>query len=86
MSLWIGIFIISFSIAGGLQISFKPFSISFPYWHRAVALLLIVVALFLYNVGEYTRGYKKGQDKGFDIGVDLVFKRLKELQNKEENK
>lgn len=86
MFLWIGIFGLTFLIVGGFQISFKPFSISLPYWDRAVALLLIVAALVLYNVGECTRGYKKGLDDGFKMGVDWTIKSLKELQDKEANK
>ena len=86
MFLWIGIFGLAFLIAGGFQISFKPFNASLPYWNRAVALLLIVAALVLYNVGECTRGYKKGLDDGFKKGVGWTIKSLKELQDKEANK
>lgn len=47
---------------GHISISIRPFSISLPFWHRSVGLLLVIVGFILYNVGEHTSGYKKGWD------------------------
>lgn len=59
---------------GQVSISFKPFSISLPYWHRAVGVALIIAGLFVYNIGEHSAEYKKGMKDG----VDVVFKALED--------
>ncbi len=65
---------------GQVSISFKPFSISLPYWHRAVGFLLVIVGLFVYNIGEHTAGYKKG----LNDGAELVIKYAKDKINHEQ--
>lgn len=45
---------------GHISISIRPFSISLPFWHRSLGLLLVIVGFVLYNIGEHITGYKKG--------------------------
>lgn len=54
------ILIVWLLFVGHISISMHPFSISLPYWHRSVGLLLVIAGFILYNVGEQTSGYKKG--------------------------
>ncbi|MDE6492469.1 MAG: hypothetical protein K2L37_04900 [Lactobacillus sp.] len=70
-------FILLFLFAGHVSISFKPFSISLPYWHRAVGITLVVIGV---NIGEHKSGYKKG----LDDGVELTIKYAKEKINNNE--
>lgn len=65
---------------GQVSISFKPFSISIPYWHRAVGFVLVISGILVYNIGEHSAGYKKG----LNDGVDLVIKYAKEKINNEQ--
>lgn len=64
--------VLAFMYISGLQISFKPFGIQLPYWHRGLGLLLIVIGLILFNVGEYAAGYSKGLEKGIEITIDKI--------------
>lgn len=75
----IAIFIITMLFMGNTNISFKPFSISIPYWHRAVGVVLIVSGLMVYNIGEKASGYKKG----LDDCLEIVLKTIKEKSNNE---
>ena len=58
---------------GDLTITFKPFSISLPSWYKPVGIILFVLAMAVYNIGEYAKGYKHG----FDDGIKNVLKYLK---------
>ena len=58
---------------GDLTITFKPFSISLPGWYKPVGIILFVLAMAVYNIGEYAKGYKHG----FDDGIKNVLKYLK---------
>lgn len=73
------LFILMFLFFGHLTISFKPFSISLPYWHRAVGITLVVIGVCVYNIGEHSSGYKKG----LNDGVELTIKYAKEKINHE---
>lgn len=73
------LFILMFLLFGHASISFKPFSISLPYWHRAVGITLVVIGVCVYNIGEHKSGYKKG----LDDGVELTLKYAKEKINHE---
>lgn len=73
---FLAIFIISALCIGHFRLSFLPFSISLPYWHRTVGVILIVVGCLVYNIGENVSGYKKGLEKG----IEIVLKQLKEKQ------
>lgn len=70
------IFIISALCIGHFRLTFSPFTVSLPYWHRAVGIVLIVIGCLVYNIGENVSGYKKGLDKG----IEIVLKQLKEKQ------
>ena len=52
-----------FLVISNTQITFKPFSISLPYWHRAISIFLISIGIWLYNIGEYRKGYEAGIEK-----------------------
>ena len=67
------IFIIALLWVGDLTITFKPFSISLPGWHKPVGILLFFLSMAVYTIGEYTKGYKHG----FDDGIKNVLKYLK---------
>lgn len=55
----VSLFILMFLFLGHANISFKPFSISIPYWHRAVGITLVVIGVCVYNIGERFSGYKE---------------------------
>ena len=73
-------FILMILSLGQVSISFKPFSISLPYWHRSVGITLVVIGVCVYNIGEHSSGYKKG----LNDGVELVIKYAKEKVNNEQ--
>ena len=73
---FLAIFIISALFIGHFRLTFSPFSVSLPYWHRTLGVVLIVVGCLVYNIGEHISGYKKGLDKG----IEIVLKELKEKQ------
>ena len=65
--------IIALLWVGDFTITFKPFSISLPGWYKPVGIILFVLAMAVYNIGEYAKGYKHG----FDDGIKNVLKYLK---------
>lgn len=67
------IFFLAIFIISALFIS--PFSISLPYWHRALGVVLIVAGCLVYNIGENVAGYKKGLDNGMEIVLKQLKKR-----------
>ena len=72
-NIFLAIFIISALFIGHFRLTFSPFSVSFPYWHRTVGVVLIVAGCLVYNIGERVSGYKRGLDEGMEI----VLKELK---------
>jgi len=74
---FIAIFIIAVLFIGHFRLTFSPFSISLPYWHRALGAVLIVAGCLVYNIGEHMSGYKKGLDNGMEI----VLKQLRNGMN-----
>ena len=76
---FLAIFIISALFIGHFRLTFSPFSVSLPYWHRTVGVVLIVAGCLVYNIGEHISGYKKGLDKG----IEIVLKELQERYNHE---
>lgn len=72
--LFISICIIALLWVGDLTITFKPFSISLPGWHKALGILLFFLSMTVYNIGEYTRGYKQGFDDGIKECLDIIKK------------
>lgn len=69
---------------GHLTISFKPFSISLPYWNRALGIVLFVIGLELYCYSERIAGYKEGLKSGMDKTLELLNNKLKEIDLKDE--
>lgn len=69
------IFIIATLWVGDLTITFKPFSISLPGWYKALGILLFFLSMTVYNIGEYTRGYKQGFDDGVKECIEILKKK-----------
>ena len=69
------IFIIAILWVGDLTITFKPFSISLPSWYKALGILLFFLSMTVYNIGEYTRGYKQGFDDGIKECIEILKKK-----------
>lgn len=70
------IFIIAILWVGDLTITFKPFSISLPSWYKALGILLFFLSMTVYNIGEYTKGYKQGFDDGIKECVEILKKNM----------
>ena len=60
---------------GHFRLTFSPFSVSLPYWHRALGVVLIVAGCLVYNIEENVAGYKKGLDNGMEIVLKQLKKR-----------
>ena len=69
------IFIIALLWVGDLTITFKPFSISLPGWYKPVGIILFVLAMAVYNIGEYAIGYNHGFDDGIKKCVEILKKK-----------
>ena len=67
--------IIALLWVGDLTITFKPFSISLPSWYKPVGIILFVLAMAVYNIGEYAKGYKQGFDYGIKKCVEILEKK-----------
>ena len=77
--------VISLLWVGDLTITFKPFSISLPGWYKPVGIILFVLSMAVYTIGEYTKGYKHGFDDGIKECVEIhIFKRPGHLTRKSE--
>lgn len=50
---FLAIFIVPALFIGHFRLTFSPFSVSLPYWHRTVGVILIVVGCLVYNIGEH---------------------------------
>lgn len=72
--LFISTCIIALLWVGDLTITFKPFSISLPGWHKALGILLFSLSMAVYNIGEYAKGYKHGFDDGIKECLDIIKK------------
>lgn len=60
---------------GHLQISFKPFSIELPYWHRSLGLLLLILSFLVYNIGERAKGYSDGFNECLKTTIGIIEKK-----------
>lgn len=76
----VSLFILMLLFLGHANISLKPFSISIPYWHRAVGITLVVIGVCVYNIGERFSGYKEG----LKDGTELVIKYAKDKMSHEQ--
>lgn len=65
---------------GHLEISFSPFAIRLPMWHRVVAVLLFSAAIAFWSIGERRDAYSKGLKRGLDITLEQIKERLKNEQ------
>lgn len=72
------LFVVFLLFVGHFQITFKPFSISMPYWYRAVGVLLFSLAMVLYNYGEYYKGYKEGVKDGAEATIQMIKDKMEE--------
>lgn len=70
--LYVFIVIILFAVISNVEITFKPFSISFPYWYRFVGVLLIAIGLMVYCLGEVRNAYKNGYLSGSQFTLSLI--------------
>lgn len=66
--------IIALLWVGDLTITFKPFSISLPGWHKPVGILLFCLSVAVYTIGEYAKGYKQGFDNGVKECIEILNK------------
>nr|UWF99747.1 MAG: hypothetical protein [Bacteriophage sp.]UWH98600.1 MAG: hypothetical protein [Bacteriophage sp.] len=66
--------IIALLWVGDLTITFKPFSISLPSWYKPVGIILFVLAMAVYTIGEYAKGYKQGFDNGVKECIEILNK------------
>ena len=69
------IFVIGLLWVGDLTITFKPFSISLPGWHKPVGILLFWLSMAVYTIGERTKGYKQGFDDGVKKCIEILEKK-----------
>lgn len=67
--------IIALLWVGDLTITFKPFSISLPGWHKALGILLFFLSMTVYTIGDYTKGYKQGFDDGVKKCIEILKKK-----------
>lgn len=68
---------------GHISISIRPFSISLPYWHRSIGLVLIVVGFIIFNVGEYAKGYSDGLKKGCEMTTSEFKQMLDDIKKQD---
>lgn len=66
------IFVAALPYIGHLQVSIKPFSMSFPYWHRSLGVLLMIIGVYVFSIGEHISGYTKGLNDGADRVINLI--------------
>ena len=77
----IAVIIASLLLISQLTIQFKPFSISLPYWHRGVGLLLVILGFLVYNIGEHSKGYAEGLTQGYELTIKTIKEMYKDKQN-----
>lgn len=81
---YIIIFVIVFLFTANTQITFKPFSISLPYWYKPVGLLLVVIGIFVFGIGENMSEYKRGYKDGINKTIELI-KKIEDENDKGRN-
>ncbi len=72
-------FVLFLLFVGHLQVSFKPFSIELPYWHRSLGLFLLILSFMVYNIGERAKGYSEGINKGLEMAIDTLEKKNSDM-------
>lgn len=66
------VFLVALLYIGHLHISIKPFSVSLPYWHRSVGVLLMLVGIYVFSIGEHVSGYIKGLKDGENDVIEIL--------------
>jgi hypothetical protein len=85
MKTWIIIIIslIAILYAAGIHIQLKPFKVSFDNLANAVAIILLIMAIFLFQQSasrkEYLKVYKEGLKKGGELMLDSARQAALEL-------
>lgn len=72
-------FMVVAAFIGHLEISFSPFKVSLPMWHRVIAVVLFGAAFALFSVGERRDAYSEGLKRGMEITLNKI---KKEIGNK----
>lgn len=72
------IFIIFFLFISGTQITFKPFSISFPRIVYAIGMCLVMAGLITICAFERAAGYKEGYRSGIEPQIDSILKAVED--------
>lgn len=85
LTISIVIMIIWLLFIGNISISFKPFSIHLPFWHRSLGIFLAVAGFMIYNIGEHTKGYYDGLKKGEEMTWDAINKVIKDKKDHEKD-
>ena len=85
LTISIVIMIIWLLFIGNISISFKPFSIHLPFWHRSLGIFLAVAGFMIYNIGEHTKGYSDGLKKGEEMTWEAVNKVIKDKKDHEKD-
>lgn len=62
-----------------LSISFNPFKISLPDWHKGLGVVLLILGFIIYGSGEYYKGYIEGAKKGIE---KVIYKFKSNCENK----
>lgn len=84
--LYVFIVIILFAVISNVEITFKPFSISFPYWYRFVGVLLIAIGLMVYCLGEVRNAYRNGYLSGSQFTLSLIKAKAEKMKMNYEKK
>lgn len=85
LTISIVIMIIWLLFIGNISISFKPFSIHLPFWHRSLGIFLAVAGFMIYNIGEHTKGYSDGLKKGEEMTWEAINKVIKDKKDHEKD-
>lgn len=74
------LFLCCAAFIGHLEISFSPFYIRLPMWHRVIAVLCFSAALAFWSIGDRRDAYSKGLKRGMEITFEQIKERLKNEQ------
>lgn len=66
-----------------IKISLNPFSITFPGWHYAVGILLVVLGMQIFAFGQYRAGYENGNDAAMETFHRVLSERAKESKDEQ---
>lgn len=69
-------FIVVAAFIGHLEISFSPFKVSLPMWHRVIAVVLFVAGFVFLSLGERRNAYSEGLKRGMEITLNKIKKEI----------